>query len=175
MKKVPNWQRKHLATMRLEGNSNSFEPKMKIKKHLELTKCFAQSGLGVSAAKTTECCFCKRCETKQGVSRGADLRSRRLTTMRLEGNSNLFEPKMKIKKHLELTKCFVWSGLRGSNPPPPPWQGGALPNELNPHIWCLRSESNQRHGDFQSPALPTELQRRTGWRLGWGSNPRPLA
>ena len=27
----------------------------------------------------------------------------------------------------------LWSGLRGSNPPPPPWQGGALPNELNPH------------------------------------------
>ena len=24
-------------------------------------------------------------------------------------------------------------------------------------MWCLRSESNQRHGDFQSPALPTEL------------------
>ena len=64
-----------------------------------------------------------------------------------------------------------WSGLRGSNPPPRPWQGRALPNELNPHKvnrvylivqtlrWCLRSESNQRHGDFQSPALPTELQR----------------
>ena len=35
------------------------------------------------------------------------------------------------------TKCFVpvsfWSGLRGSNPPPRPWQGRALPNELNPH------------------------------------------
>ena len=30
----------------------------------------------------------------------------------------------------------IWSGLRGSNPPPPPWQGGALPNELNPHIVC---------------------------------------
>ena len=28
-------------------------------------------------------------------------------------------------------------------------------------IWCLRSELNQRHGDFQSPALPTELQRHT--------------
>ena len=75
---------------------------------------------------------------------------------------------------------FHWSGLRGSNPPPPPWQGGALPNELNPHKWCLRSESNQRHEDFQSSALPTELQRRIGgfaweWRLGWGSNPRPLA
>ena len=59
------------------------------------------------------------------------------------------------------------SGLRGSNPPPQPWQGCALPNELNPHITdrivrseCLRSESNQRHGNFQSPALPTELQRR---------------
>ena len=26
-------------------------------------------------------------------------------------------------------------------------------------IWCLRSESNQRHADFQSAALPAELQR----------------
>ena len=26
-------------------------------------------------------------------------------------------------------------------------------------FWCLRTESNHRHGDFQSPALPTELQR----------------
>ena len=68
----------------------------------------------------------------------------------------------------------IWSGLRGSNSLPPPWQGGALPDELNPHKWCLRSESNQRHGDFQSPALPTELQRQQ-WRPGWGSNPRPPA
>ena len=30
--------------------------------------------------------------------------------------------------------------------------------------WCLRPESNQRHGDFQSPALPTELQRQIGDR-----------
>ena len=29
-------------------------------------------------------------------------------------------------------------------------------------IWCLRAESNHRHGDFQSPALPTELQRQVG-------------
>ena len=28
-------------------------------------------------------------------------------------------------------------------------------------IWCLRSELNQRHADFQSAALPTELQRHT--------------
>ena len=26
-----------------------------------------------------------------------------------------------------------WSGLRGSNSLPPPWQGGALPDELHPH------------------------------------------
>ncbi len=25
--------------------------------------------------------------------------------------------------------------------------------------WCLGAESNHRHGDFQSPALPTELPR----------------
>ena len=29
---------------------------------------------------------------------------------------------------------FVWSGLRGSNSLPPPWQGGALPDELNPQM-----------------------------------------
>ena len=33
--------------------------------------------------------------------------------------------------------CFLWSGLRGSNPPPSPWQGDALPNELNPHLPSL--------------------------------------
>ena len=29
------------------------------------------------------------------------------------------------------------------------------------YIWCPDSESNQGHGDFQSPALPTELSGRT--------------
>ena len=55
----------------------------------------------------------------------------------------------------------IWSGRRGSNSLPPPWQGGALPDELRPQIWCPRSESNQRHADFQSAALPTELQGQT--------------
>ena len=43
--------------------------------------------------------------------------------------------------------------------------------------WCLRVESNHWHRDFQSLALPTELQRQeiVIWRPGWGSNPRPLA
>ena len=28
----------------------------------------------------------------------------------------------------------MWSGLRGSNSLPPPWQGGALPDELRPQM-----------------------------------------
>ena len=32
---------------------------------------------------------------------------------------------------------YGWSGLRGSNSLPPPWQGGALPDELNPHLRYL--------------------------------------
>src|SRR6056297_1048670 len=35
--------------------------------------------------------------------------------------------------------------------------------------WCRGTESNCRHGDFQSPALPTELPRhrnRRNWLLG---------
>ena len=68
----------------------------------------------------------------------------------------------------------VWSGWRGSNSLPPPWQGGALPDELQPQIWCPEPESNQRHVDFQSTALPTELSGQI-WRPGTGSNRRPLA
>ena len=33
--------------------------------------------------------------------------------------------------------CSIWSGRRGSNSLPPPWQGGALPDELRPHIRCI--------------------------------------
>ena len=35
----------------------------------------------------------------------------------------------------------VWSGRRGSNSLPRPWQGGALPDELHPHL-SRPSESN---------------------------------
>ena len=54
------------------------------------------------------------------------------------------------------------SGRRGSNPRPPPWQGGALPAELLPRsvpdTQCHRPGLNRRPLDFQSSALPTELQ-----------------
>ena len=66
----------------------------------------------------------------------------------------------------------IWSGRRGSNSLPPPWQGGALPDELRPHLWCPRSESNQRHADFQSAALPTELQGQTYAVANDGGNNR---
>ena len=85
---------------------------------------------------------------------------------------------------------FFWSGRRDSNSLPPPWQGGALPNELRPRIlpqrgrWCLRPESNWRHADFQSAALPTELPRHMATRnglepstssvTGWRSKPTEL-
>ena len=47
---------------------------------------------------------------------------------------------------------FFWSGLRGSNPPPQPWQGCALPNELNPHIGASGRNRTNDTGIF-SPLL----------------------
>ena len=46
----------------------------------------------------------------------------------------------------------VWSGLRGSNPPPSPWQGDALPNELNPHCGASGRNRTNDTGIF-SPLL----------------------
>ena len=48
-----------------------------------------------------------------------------------------------------------WSGLRGSNPLPPPWQGGALPNELNPH-------GERKTGNTAPPTSGEELAIRMG-------------
>ena len=38
------------------------------------------------------------------------------------------------KRRLIISAFFFWSGRRGSNSLPPPWQGGALPDELRPHM-----------------------------------------
>ena len=52
-----------------------------------------------------------------------------------------FEPGIKVLQTSALPLGYSavkkWSGLRGSNSLPPPWQGGALPDELNPHIMVL--------------------------------------
>ena len=45
-----------------------------------------------------------------------------------------------------------WSGLRGSNPPPRPWQGRALPNELNPQSGASGRNRTNDTGIF-SPLL----------------------
>ena len=47
---------------------------------------------------------------------------------------------------------FCWSGLRGSNPPPRPWQGRALPNELNPQCGASGRNRTNDTGIF-SPLL----------------------
>ena len=87
-------------------------------------------------------------------------------------------PQKKKNTHLAMS---VWSGLRGSNPPPPPWQGGALPNELNPRNGASGRNRTNDTGIF-SPLLYQLSYRgiqqglyNLKWRPGWGSNPRPLA
>ena len=46
----------------------------------------------------------------------------------------------------------IWSGKRGSNPPPLPWQGSALPNELFPQYGASEWSRTTDTGIF-SPLL----------------------
>ena len=62
---------------------------------------------------------------------------RRLNFARLNGSSTRLNKK--------------WSGLRGSNSLPPPWQGGALPDELNPQKMLLLYHVDLK---YASPFLP---------------------
>ncbi len=63
--------------------------------------------------------------------------------------------RMEIKFHTDL-KCRP----EDLNPQPTDYKSVALPIELGRQKkkrWWLRTESNRRHMDFQSIALPTEL------------------
>ena len=52
------------------------------------------------------------------------------------------------------------SERRGSNPRPPPWQGGVLPlNYVRNYSECRLHDLNTRPSDYKSDALPTELSR----------------
>ena len=85
------------------------------------------------------------------------------------------------------SKSLFWSGLRGSNSLPPPWQGGALPDELRPHIaFVSRRTPFGVHRDGASGRNRTndtgifspllyQLSYRGKWRLRTGSNRRPPA
>ena len=51
-----------------------------------------------------------------------------------------------------LMMASCWSGRRGSNSLPPPWQGGALPDELRPHNGASDRNRTNDTGIF-SPLL----------------------
>ena len=64
---------------------------------------------------------------------------------------NIVEQKKQGKK-----PCFLyWSGLRDSNSLPPPWQGGALPDELNPQTIVLLYPAG---AGLSSPFLPMGIK-----------------
>ncbi len=50
-------------------------------------------------------------------------------------------------------RCVVFPSISA-------WVRKVLGGGVSPGEWCLGPESNQRHADFQSAALPTELPRR---------------
>ena len=86
----------------------------------------------------------------------------------------------KRKSHPDGWDFLFWSGRRGSNSLPRPWQGRALPDELRPRMAPVfqhhgasgRSRTNDTR--IFSPLL-YQLSYRGIWRPRWGSNPRPPA
>ena len=77
-------------------------------------------------------------------------------------------------------RVVFWSGRRGSNSLPRPWQGRALPDELRPQtaplLRHLGASGRSRTNDTRifSPLL-YQLSYRGIWRPRRGSNPRPPA
>ena len=90
------------------------------------------------------------------------------------------ERRMAKRKSTIFSDGAFWSGRRGSNSLPRPWQGRALPDELRPHMAPVfqhhgasgRSRTNDTR--IFSPLL-YQLSYRGKWRPRWGSNPRPPA
>ena len=111
------------------------------------------SGLRGEQIKTVDNCFYRSecAETRSEASKASLMKlcdyvsKRREPAEPLRGSWWVQSPCRSKKRKRTLLRVSFWSGLRGSNPPPPPWQGGALPNELNPQVFKLK------------------------WRLGWGS------
>ena len=66
-------------------------------------------------------------------------RTRILTLGRLHSTTKLL-PRVYLVIYFYIIKAFKWSGKRGSNPWPSPWQGDALSTELFPHV----TASNQK-------------------------------
>ena len=75
-------------------------------------------------------------------------------------------------RHHMSRNCFLlffWSGRRGSNSLPPPWQGGALPDELRPHKNGASDRNRTNDTGIFSPLL-YRLSYRGKWRPESGSN-----
>ena len=69
-----------------------------------------------------------------------------------------------------------WSGKRGSNPRPLPWQGSALSTELFPQkTGGQRGNRTPDTGIFSPLLYRLSYLTDNFWRPEWGSNPRPLA
>ena len=60
---------------------------------------------------------------------------------------------------LPLGYAAVWSGKRGSNSRPSPWQGDALPLSYFRMIWSGKRGSNSRPSPWQGDALPLSYSR----------------
>ena len=76
---------------------------------------------------------------------------------------NLFFKKLnEDADHSASSVNFLWWRVPGSNRWPPACKAGALPAELNPHIfskWWAKMDSNHRPHDYQSCALAS-------WAIG---------
>ena len=70
---------------------------------------------------------------------------------------------VKGRETLSLTLLYSLAGTAGFEPANAGTKTQCLTAWRRRHYinkWCPEAESNHRHGDFQSPALPTELSRR---------------
>ena len=121
------------------------------------------------------CCSHPRISQGRGSVRGKPLRVSPLAFNHPPAGDRFCAAKSPLQKNTTTlwVVVFFWSGRRGSNSLPRPWQGRALPDELRPQaapllrrLWCLRPGSNRRHADFQSAALPTELPRHMATKKG---------
>ena len=69
---------------------------------------------------------------------------------KLSHSENQTKKPSSLQYALMMASC--WSGRRGSNSLPPPWQGGALPDELRPHNGASDRNRTNDTGIF-SPLL----------------------
>ena len=70
----------------------------------------------------------------QGKGRWRALQKPLLRKKSVPGIGRRFRSNKKNRPLCITVGFSCWSGLRGSNSLPPPWQGGALPDELKPRL-----------------------------------------